>query len=230
MGQLLRLIDVALEAPAIDYFKVARVSTKYYFFYPLSASVKHDLCKHVGNFELSSVDAVGVPMVLPLLKGIKSPPKWEIIFPNGSFRRAEKLNVEQLDYSIYEAINHANLVDKIECDWTPRFENIEYERKQKLLMSQSAHHVVVDTSSQLVHLNFYFYFPTKPQAQAAIKSLKSNGYPSSEHRRAADGLNWLVLMQHSFKPSDDIAALRTKFERMAGQHGGEYDGWENTIR
>ena len=152
------------------------------------------------------------------------------MFPNGSVRRSEKLQDEQLDFSIYQAINHASLVHKIETDWTPRFENIEFERKQTLLMSHPARQIVADDKNQFIFLNFYFYFPTKPEAQAAIRSLKANGYPNSEHRHSADGANWLVLMQHSFDPNRDIEVLRSEFEKVAQRHGGEFDGWESTIR
>jgi len=76
----------------------------------------------------------------------------------------------------------------------------------------------------------YLYLPSKVGAVEVAARLRSQGF-STEERRGADGINWLVLAKQEVVPSEAaIAAARTLMEEVAGGAGGEYDGWEAEVR
>jgi len=78
-------------------------------------------------------------------------------------------------------------------------------------------------------LQHYLYFPSKVAAQRVAKIFGDQGF-TVEYRLGADGINWLVLAKHQIVPT--IAAVinvRALCERIAANHGGEYDGWEAEI-
>jgi hypothetical protein len=59
--------------------------------------------------------------------------------------------------------------------------------------------------------------------------LRKQGF-SVEYRKGADGVNWLVLAEHSLSPDDEAGlAVREELERLAQQHSGEYDGSETAL-
>ena len=60
-----------------------------------------------------------------------------------------------------------------------------------------AHHVVVH----------YLYFPARPAADEVAATLSAHGFTTDE-RRGADGLNWLVLASHTIAPTNAEGASR----------------------
>lgn len=76
----------------------------------------------------------------------------------------------------------------------------------------------------------YLYFPEEQRAAEAASQLRRLGF-TTEERRGADGVNWLVLARHDVIPSDDnIVAARQLMEGLAATVGGEYDGWEAEVQ
>lgn len=75
----------------------------------------------------------------------------------------------------------------------------------------------------------YVYFPAKRSASLAAEALRRHGF-EVEERLGADGVNWLALARHRIVPSEEsIGAARETVERVAAEHGGEYDGWEAEV-
>jgi hypothetical protein len=78
-------------------------------------------------------------------------------------------------------------------------------------------------------IRHYLYVPTQSSAEAAARVLRGDGF-NAEVQRAALGAQWLVLTTHTMVPSPEaIARTRARFEKLAAEQGGEYDGWEAGI-
>lgn len=76
--------------------------------------------------------------------------------------------------------------------------------------------------------SFYFYFPRVDGADQVAGELRHAGFAVTVTRgsRAPD---WLVLACTSILRDSEIEDLRGRFETLAREHGGEYDGWEVAI-
>jgi rhodanese-related sulfurtransferase len=75
----------------------------------------------------------------------------------------------------------------------------------------------------------YLYLPTEQRALQAAAELRQAGY-SVDVRPAATGSTWLALARIDLPPSDqNIREVRQRFEALAQQLGGEYDGWEAAV-
>ncbi len=78
-------------------------------------------------------------------------------------------------------------------------------------------------------IDFYLYFPERHRADDAARLLTTEGFEAVV-RPGAQGSDWLCLVSASVVPTaENITAMRTRFETLARQGGGEYDGWETTI-
>jgi hypothetical protein len=78
-------------------------------------------------------------------------------------------------------------------------------------------------------LRHYLYVPDQAGANAAASALRREGFEATVER-AAMGNDWVVLITHQIVPSpENVAKTRTRFEQLAKQYKGEYDGWEAGI-
>lgn len=81
------------------------------------------------------------------------------------------------------------------------------------------------SKERLVH--FYLYFPDKENARAAEAELKKSGY---EVDCSKGSEKWLCLASRKIIPSNTaLTSLRKKFEALANQLSGLYDGWETEL-
>jgi hypothetical protein len=72
----------------------------------------------------------------------------------------------------------------------------------------------------------YLYLPNEKQAKKVAHKLQAAGY-EIEVRLGADGINWLVLINHSIVLTEQaILNVRSQLEKLALELHGEYDGWE----
>lgn len=79
------------------------------------------------------------------------------------------------------------------------------------------------------HVISYLYVPDESRARSAAGELEHAGY-QVEVRTAASGPSWLALATITMVPSaENIALLRGRFESLATQLGGEFDGWEAAV-
>lgn len=75
----------------------------------------------------------------------------------------------------------------------------------------------------------YLYLPSKSAAVEVAVRLRAQGF-TTEERRGADGVNWLVLAKHQVIPSESVmAAARQIMEGLTAPLNGEYDGWEAEV-
>ena len=87
---------------------------------------------------------------------------------------------------------------------------------------------VSDVSSIHV-LKHYLYFADESNSSKASQRLVKRGFQVI-NRPSADGETWLVLASHIAVPTEErIGAIRADLEKLAEEHGGEYDGWEAEI-
>ena len=75
----------------------------------------------------------------------------------------------------------------------------------------------------------YLYVPDEARGRRAASELLESGY-RVEVRPAATRPSWLTLAKIDMVPrSDNITMIRQRFEALASQLGGEYDGWEAAV-
>jgi Regulator of ribonuclease activity B len=77
----------------------------------------------------------------------------------------------------------------------------------------------------------YIYVPVRESAALIARELRQRGF-QTEERLGADNVNWLVLATHQIVVSEaTMAATRREMEALVEQSGGgEYDGWEASVR
>ena len=80
------------------------------------------------------------------------------------------------------------------------------------------------------HVLFYLYTPTEAAARR-IAARGADGVLTADVRPAAsDDGTWLCLIEGMLVPSlTVIRQYREKFEALAADEGGEYDGWEAAV-
>ena len=80
------------------------------------------------------------------------------------------------------------------------------------------------------HVLFYVYVPTESGAQR-IADQGSDTVVSAEVRPSASGDGtWLCLFQGHFVPTATVLRqYRHRFDSLAAEEGGEYDGWEAAV-
>ncbi len=82
---------------------------------------------------------------------------------------------------------------------------------------------------QVHEVEFFFYLPTEPAAQAVAEKLRQEGF--SIRLEAVDpGHDWLCLGSLAMTPVlTELRQFRTRFTALAEAHGGAYDGWGATV-
>lgn len=73
----------------------------------------------------------------------------------------------------------------------------------------------------------YLYFRKRHVADEVGRGLSERGYKIEVAPGATDEETWLVLASHDLVVTiDSISLIRSSLEKLAAEHGGEYDGWE----
>ena len=88
------------------------------------------------------------------------------------------------------------------------------------------------------HTIHYFYFPTEQAAQSVGAQLKAAGFtvdvsqapPTSFWKRLFGPKEWVCVAENQAVPSEAaVFATTDRFNMLAQQNGGRYDGWEAGI-
>lgn len=77
------------------------------------------------------------------------------------------------------------------------------------------------------HVIHFLYFGNEASATAAADDIRNGGYETT--LTSPDGTipQWSVRAEsHRVTDRSTVEAFRAWFERIAGEHDGEYDGWE----
>lgn len=78
-------------------------------------------------------------------------------------------------------------------------------------------------------IRHYLYFPSETDGKRVASDLRQAGF-EVEDELGADEENWLVLVHTTVIPTPEgISNLRQRFEKLAEEYDGEYDGWEAAI-
>jgi hypothetical protein len=81
--------------------------------------------------------------------------------------------------------------------------------------------------SQPRHVLHFLYFGDESGATAAADDIGKAGYETTVTAPDDTTPQWSVRAEaHRVVDGSTVAAFRAWFERIAGEHGGEYDGWE----
>jgi hypothetical protein len=77
----------------------------------------------------------------------------------------------------------------------------------------------------------YIYMPVRESAARLARELRQRGF-QIEERLGADNMNWLVLATNQIVVSEaNMSSIRRDMEALVEQNGGgEYDGWEASVR
>lgn len=78
-----------------------------------------------------------------------------------------------------------------------------------------------------IPFSFYLYVPNRQSANQCAKVLKEEGCETEVDKSAAGDGKWLCLSHATLTLSDGAAVkLGDRLVELAGEHGGEFDGWE----
>lgn len=78
-------------------------------------------------------------------------------------------------------------------------------------------------------IEFFLYFSSEESAHAAASRLRNDGF-AVEVRPGALRPDWLCFTTKRMIPEhEDISQLRVKFETLANELGGQYDGWGTPV-
>lgn len=86
-------------------------------------------------------------------------------------------------------------------------------------------------------INHYFYFPNEAAAKMAARLLQQDGCTTEVRRAELPGLQrffaklkWPCFAQKEMVPeAQAVFATSARYEKIAAQCGGQYDGWEAPI-
>ena len=81
--------------------------------------------------------------------------------------------------------------------------------------------------SQARHVIHFLYFDSEGDARAAAEVLGKSSWGVAVDAPSKTMLQWCVRADgYRVLGSETIAAFRARFEHLANDHAGEYDGWE----
>ena len=192
----------------------------YVVFYPIRAAIAAGLAKTVGH-----LFARGLPARLrrPGARRGHKVETW-IIEENSREEVKRYLSQDELQLPLAVIWNHEMLLQRVHEGWRP-----EHEGQPSVKADDDAAVEALrgsSTNSAPRHVQHYLYFPRYEASELVAKRLRDSGF-TTEKRLGADGINWLVLARHETVPTEvEIERLREVMEKLAAEHGGEYDGWE----
>jgi hypothetical protein len=78
-------------------------------------------------------------------------------------------------------------------------------------------------------IEFFLYLPSEQAALRVAESVREAGF-QTEVVMGADGKNWLCRATKDMVPEHRaLVEVRARFEKLASDFGGEYDGWETKV-
>jgi hypothetical protein len=217
--------------------ELASLSTQkgYFTFYLVSLAVRHGLVEIAGHFPVPpGLDAPSV-----LLRAGFTTPEGKVmawVLEEGSKETVLKraLSLEEKHLPRAQMWNHEALVHRLAEQWRPEHEHMERQPPAKASTSSAPpspteEQPQASASGKPLRVSHYLYFPRAKDGKAVAALLRQRGF-TVEYRKGADGVNWLVLAEHTVSPGDEAGlAVREELERLAQQHSGEYDGSETAL-
>ena len=79
-------------------------------------------------------------------------------------------------------------------------------------------------------IEFFFYFPVRLAAERACSTLESQGFSAVVFQAGASTSEFLCQANKPLVPAlETLTHLRSQFESLAAEFGGEYDGWGSPV-
>jgi hypothetical protein len=232
----IRVLPGLFEArPPLTELAALTTQEGYFTFYLVSLAVRHGLVELVGNY--------------PIPAGLEAPSK----LLRAGFRTSEgkalawfleegghetllkrELTPEEKRISLAQMWNHEFLVHRLAEQWRPEHEHEERKPQPEASAppepsSPQGEQPATPPSGKPLRMRHYLYFPRAKEGKAVAALLRQRGF-TVEYRKGADGVNWLVLAEHTLSPEDEAGlAVREELERLAQQYSGEYDGSETAL-
>jgi hypothetical protein len=150
----------------------------------------------------------------------------------GGVSRMQKvleLTPEQRKLSISSYLSpHPAMVKELARGWTPERDD-EFQRLDALEGQADDARNAESADQEPTFVDHYLYFPKKSNAERAAQRLTAKDW-AVEVKRGADGESWLTLARQPAPIEEDIEEIRDELERLAGELGGEYDGWGAAVK
>jgi len=78
-------------------------------------------------------------------------------------------------------------------------------------------------------IEFFLYLPSEQAALRVAERVREAGFRAKVDM-GADGNNWLCLAAEDMVPEHRaLIEVRARFEKLASDFGGEYDGWGTAV-
>jgi hypothetical protein len=234
-GELIRVLPGLYESPPVDLSALAKEKEKYFVFTPITFACRKKWATIVSN-EAIPAWVQGVP-VMRMANRIGAHGKGRDWYLWDGVDASPANNADIKEFSIAEILGHDILVDRLAERWLPSDDYTSDDR----LSEVSGHFEALDTHETpteltrslasepaLAQVRHYLYFPSKALADAAGKTLKTQGYSVNiEPDPSAEQTSWLVLVTTQ-SMIDDAAINKAvaDLKAVASSSDGEYDGWD----
>jgi hypothetical protein len=226
LGDTIRVLPgLFVERPDPAKLNALAMQEGYFTFYPVGAAVRHQLVEIVATCSVPpNLDSP------PLLRrtGAMTPQgkvtSWRITDGTKETLVRRELSAEEKRIPLASIWNHEFLVMRLSEQWLP-----EHEGGPPSLAPVNSEGPGAPASTKPLRMSHFLYFPRAKDGKAVAAELRRRGF-QVENRQGADGVNWLVLVEHSLTAEDEAGlAVREELERLAQQYSGEYDGSETAL-
>ncbi len=226
LGDTVRVLPgLFTERPGTAELNALAAQEGFFTFYPVGLAVRQGLAEIAANCPIPpNLDA---PSLLRRIGAMTPDGKvvaWRIADGVKETLVKRELTAEERRIPIASIWNHEFLVSRLSEQWRP-----EHETGEPPPVSPKAERPQTPASGKPVRMRHYLYFPRAKEGKAVAALLRQRGF-NVEYRKGADGVNWLVLAEHTLSPEDEAElAVREELERLAQQYSGEYDGSETAL-
>lgn len=234
-GELIRVLPGLYDSPPVDFSALANEKERYFVFTPITFACRKKWATIVSN-EAVPAWAQGVP-VMRMANRTGPDGKGSDWYLWDGVDVSPANNADIRDLSIAEILGHEILVDRLAEGWLPSHNYSSDDRLSEVSGNSDALDTR-ETPTELPHslvserapaqVRHYLFFPSKALADAAGKTLKTQGYSVNiKPDLSTEQTSWLVQVTID-SVIDDAATNKTvaDFEAVASSNDGEYDGWD----
>lgn len=214
-GSLVRVLHGTYRERPSDLDQLAARPERFVAFFPLRAELKDEAMKVVGKAALPEHSKA-----LPLFKveGHREPETGEVqswfLWDGQKTWHVDKLTDEQRKLPNREIVNDTLLIERIAGDWSP--EAVGRSRRQSGEPGKP--------SEGGTGIRHFFYVSSSDEANGLASALRDDGLRVAVEQVEAG--EWAVIADGASPGEGEIETVRRRYEELASQHGGEYDGWE----
>jgi hypothetical protein len=109
----------------------------------------------------------------------------------------------------------------------PQTSSTSSESDRIILDQLRSHGADLTQPREVLH---YSYFADRVAADAAADAIRASSYRVTVEESASGDGTWLALAMTEFVVDEStVDSTRARFEGIATEHGGDYDGWEAAV-